>query len=350
MWSDALDEARTLFQDLFEQTLRAGAQNSLVTLHLQLAEVENRSARWRAGEAHAREGAALARDVRHESIQGLHLFQQALAWAYLGRLDDASDQLAEASAISGETHEDLYLVHYESLLGFIELSRDDYETAYERLGPLPDRIGAMGARDPGFFYLVPNVIETLVGLGRLEAARAEIARLEDSGRRLARHRALAFAARGRALVEQAEGDTDAALGSLQAALKHHERLPDPFEQGRTLLALGTVRRRARQRRAARESLQAALDLFERNGASVWADKARSELDRIGGRTPAGKELTPSEQRIAELVAEGKTNREVAAELFLSVHTVEAALTRVYQKLGIRSRTELARRLAAETRR
>jgi DNA-binding NarL/FixJ family response regulator len=91
-------------------------------------------------------------------------------------------------------------------------------------------------------------------------------------------------------------------------------------------------------------LRSALDRFEQLGAQVWADKARTELTRISGRTPAGKELTPSEQRIAELVAEGRTNREVAAELFVTVHTVEAALTRIYSKLGVRSRTELARRL------
>jgi DNA-binding CsgD family transcriptional regulator len=343
-WSDVLDEARLLFQDLFERTVRAGAQNSLVTLHLQLAEVENRAANWRAGEVHARQGGALARDVGHASIEGLQLFQEALAWTHLGRLADAAEQLTEAATISRETDEDLYFVHYESLLGFLELSRDDYEKAYRRLGPLPDRIAAMGARDPGFFYLVPNVIEALVGLGRLDEARAQIAQLEQSGRRQTRHRALGVAARGRALVELAEGDTDAALGSAREALDQHQRLPDPFERGRTLLALGAIQRRTRQRRAARESLRAALDLFEELGASVWAGKARSELGRLGGRTPAGKELTPTEERIAELVAKGKTNREVAAELFVTVHTVESALTRIYAKLGVRSRTELAHRL------
>jgi len=118
----------------------------------------------------------------------------------------------------------------------------------------------------------------------------------------------------------------------------------PFELGRTLLALGTAQRRARQRRAARESLTEALAIFDELGAPLWGDKTRAELSRIGGRTPAGETLTPTEARIAALVADGKTNREAAAELVVAVHTIEAALTRIYAKLGVRSRTELARKL------
>jgi DNA-binding NarL/FixJ family response regulator len=117
----------------------------------------------------------------------------------------------------------------------------------------------------------------------------------------------------------------------------------PFELGRTLLALGATQRRARQRRAARESLAEALTTFDGLGAPLWADRARAELGRIGGRTPAGERLTPAEARIAELVARGLTNREAAAELVVAVHTIEAALTRVYAKLGVRSRSELASR-------
>lgn len=117
----------------------------------------------------------------------------------------------------------------------------------------------------------------------------------------------------------------------------------PFELSRTLLVLGAAQRRAMQRRAARESLSEALGIFESLGAPLWADKARAELGRIGGRAPANGALTPAERRIAELLARGLTNREVAAELILAVHTVEATLTRIYGKLGVRSRSELARR-------
>jgi len=106
---------------------------------------------------------------------------------------------------------------------------------------------------------------------------------------------------------------------------------------------GAVERRAKRKREARETLRRALDTFEKLGAPLWAEKASAELARIGGRVPALLGLTPTEGRVAELVASGSTNREVAEALFVSVHTVEANLKRIYRKLGIRSRTELASR-------
>ena len=132
-----------------------------------------------------------------------------------------------------------------------------------------------------------------------------------------------------------------AAAAFGQALAQHERLPMPFELGRTLLAQGQLRRRAKQKRAARESLQGALDIFERLGAPLWAERAGAELARIGLRPPAPLDLTPTEERVAELVAAGHTNREVAQALFVSVHTVEDNLRRIYRKLGVRSRTELA---------
>ena len=126
-------------------------------------------------------------------------------------------------------------------------------------------------------------------------------------------------------------------------------MPDPFQHARTLLALGVTQRRAKRRAAARATLEESLAMFEQLGATLWADKARAELARIGGRAPSRGELTDSEARISALVAEGRTNREVAAALFLTEQTVATALTRVYRKLGVRSRTELAGRTASQNR-
>jgi DNA-binding NarL/FixJ family response regulator len=133
--------------------------------------------------------------------------------------------------------------------------------------------------------------------------------------------------------------------SLEAAVALEERLPLPLERARTRLALGRVLRRLQRRSAAHAMLTEALTQFEGLGAPVWAERAREELARIGGRAPSSDDLTPTERRIAELVAEGLTNREVAAALFVTPKTVESALTRVYRKLGVRSRTKLAKRLA-----
>jgi DNA-binding CsgD family transcriptional regulator len=120
---------------------------------------------------------------------------------------------------------------------------------------------------------------------------------------------------------------------------------EPFERGRALLVLGLVSRRAKRRRAAREALEGAVSVFDTLPAPLWAQRARAELERIGGRRGPAGELTPSERRVADLVLAGRTNREIATELFITVHTVEKTLTRAYRKLGVRSRTELARRLA-----
>ena len=132
---------------------------------------------------------------------------------------------------------------------------------------------------------------------------------------------------------------------IDRALVAHERLPQPFELGRTLLAQATIDRRAKRRAAAREAATNALEIFDGLGAAIWAERAASELARIPGRSGrASNELTETERRVAELVAQGLSNKEVAAAMFVSVRAVEANLSKVYGKLGIRSRTQLVGRL------
>ena len=114
-----------------------------------------------------------------------------------------------------------------------------------------------------------------------------------------------------------------------------------------MLCLGTVRRQAQQKRAAREALEEALAIFDGLGARLWAEKTRAELKRISGRQPASENLTGTELQVADLAAQGRSNKEIAAELFMGVSTVEAHLSHVYRKLGIRSRTELGARLAMQ---
>jgi len=133
---------------------------------------------------------------------------------------------------------------------------------------------------------------------------------------------------------------------LEQAAEAHEHSQDPFEHARTLLALGAALRRGNQRRAAREKLEQARGIFRRLGAPLWQERACRDLASVSGRPPADTELTPSERRVAELVACGGTNREVAAQLVISERTVATHLTHIYAKLGLRSRTELARALPA----
>ena len=196
---------------------------------------------------------------------------------------------------------------------------------------------------PGAFLSEGDAIEALIGTGRIEEAEARLEAWEELGREIERPRVLATAARARGLLAADHGDLDRAIASLEEALGHHDCFPVPIERGRTLVALGSAYRRAGQRRQARATLEEALELFERIGARIWADRARGELGRLGGRAPSGDQLTPTERRVAELVAEGRTNKDVAAALFVTVRTVESNLTRIYSKLGIHSRTELAAR-------
>ena len=196
---------------------------------------------------------------------------------------------------------------------------------------------------PGPLDFWPDAIETLIALGDLGAARERLGEYESLAQ-LASRRAVACAARCRGMLAAAQGDVPAALAALDDALAHPDAAAYPLDRGRTLLALGSARRQARQKRSAREALEQALGIFEQLGAPVWSQKARLELGRISGRRPASGELSETEQRVATLVADGRSNKEIAAELYMSVRTVEAHLSRVYAKLGIRSRAALTRRL------
>ena len=235
----------------------------------------------------------------------------------------------------------LFVVRALALLGFIELSLGRTEAAapYLRRAVQMSRDADYG--EPNVLRFHADAAETVVAIGELDEAEALLGWLDERGHSLGRVWALATAARGRAQLAAARGDLDGAAEAVNEALGHHERLQQPFELARTLLVQGSLQRRRRERRLAGDTLRRAIEIFDRLGTPLWAEKATVELARIGGRAASHNELTPSEQRIAALVASGKTNKEVASELFVTVHTVEAALTRIYAKLHVRSRTELA---------
>jgi DNA-binding NarL/FixJ family response regulator len=152
---------------------------------------------------------------------------------------------------------------------------------------------------------------------------------------------IAARARCRGLLAAGNGDLASAEEALEEAADGYGKASIDYEVGRTLLVLGSVRRRRKQKRLAREALGLALDRFEGLGNESWAERATEELARISGRRPSQGQLTPAEQRVARLAAAGRTNREIADVLFMSVRTVEGHLSHIYAKLGIRSRIDLA---------
>jgi DNA-binding CsgD family transcriptional regulator len=200
--------------------------------------------------------------------------------------------------------------------------------------------------EPGATRFIPDQIEALIELGRCDEAVELLDWYEGNARRLERASALANCLRCRGLLAGQAGNLDDALAAYEEALAWHAKVELPLDRGRTLLALGGTQRRMKRRREARATLEEALSIFERIGAALWAERARAELKRISGRAATPGALTPAEERVAALVAEGKTNREVAAALFLSDRTVEGHLAHVFGKLGIRHRTEVAAALAS----
>ena len=340
-FTDRLDEARRTFTELLGDAAAHGVETPIPQFRYHLAELECRAGNWDAAMEHARESRAAAQRLMGTMLLSEGHFAVGMVEAHLGRAEPARLEALEGLAVAEAAGEILLLIPNLSVLGFLELSLGRPAEADAHLSRAVELERAMGVREPAYFRIVPDEVEALVGLGRLDEAEALLAPFEAAGRSLDRAWAMATGARCRALVLAARGDLEGASAAADEAVRHHDRLPLPFELGRTLLVRGAVERRAKRKREARDTLTKALEVFDGLGAALWADRTRAELARIGGRAPSSLDLTPTEDRVAALVAAGSTNREVAEALFVSIHTVEANLKRIYRKLGVRSRTELA---------
>jgi DNA-binding CsgD family transcriptional regulator len=233
------------------------------------------------------------------------------------------------------------LAGLEATAGLVDLWDGNPAAAVERFAHAERTAAKAGWNDPCLCWWRSENAEALLELGRVDDALDALAAFETFAKRLRRTWALAYGSRVRGLAAATRGDVEAAASLLEQAVVLHETAGDPFGCARTLLALGVVRRRERQKRAAQDAIEAALARFEELGAEGWVERARAELGQIGGRRRQ-EGLTAAERRVAVLVAEGRTNREVAAALVLGERTVETHLTHIYAKLGVRSRTELAR--------
>jgi DNA-binding CsgD family transcriptional regulator len=342
MDDDDHDEARGLLTVLLDETMETGDLDSASTHHLHLAELDLWVGDYVGAVDHAEESLQLR---QHLDRPGAPLYVEAMARACLGDVEQAR-VLAEAGLVEARRAEDVVCqMQNLHVLGFVELSLGNHDAARGPLGEATDLMRPRWNREFGDCHMVPDEIETLVALGDLARAEDLTGWMDEVAGATRRPWTVATGARCRALLQAARNDLDAADATLDRALAAHERLPMPLELGRTLLTRGVVQRRMRRRAVARETLEQALALFEGHGAALWAERARSEIARLGVRSGAQVDLTPVEQRIAALVAQGCTNREIAASLSLSRKTVEANLSRSYRKLGVRSRAELVARLS-----
>ena len=263
--------------------------------------------------------------------------------AYRG--DDARARMAAARALevartSGAGRPDRLV---RSALGMLELSLGDAPAAHRQLEPLVARTRAAGIGEPGAMRFVPDEVEALIGIGDLESADELLGWYEGCAQRLDRQSALAASARCRGLLASGGGD---ARGGVRPPRGRDRAVRRRGAAARPRAHRAGARCRgappAAQARGTRDARGSARGIRRRRRAALGpARPGRARADR---RPPRGAgELTAAERRVAELVGQGLSNREVASALFLSAKTVEFHLRNIFRKLGVRSRTELARR-------
>jgi DNA-binding CsgD family transcriptional regulator len=345
LWTGCLDEAVSLLDELHRETLERGEEIEIpfVCFYLIWAHL------WRGDLSRA---AALADEVRDAAAllgdpasRGIALAGQALVHAHDGSAALACEEARQAIECFKVLEWPAGTIWPLWALGLAQLSAGDPAASEATLRPLGDMLPAMGAGDPVLGVFLPDEIEALIELGQLDRAARLLDWFEERGAELDRPWALAAAGRCRALLHATRGDHDRALEVVEQALATHERIAMPLERARTLLVQGRLLRRRGKRSQAKEVLDEAAGVFDRIGAAAWTERVHAELARLGANRAAGDQLTPTESLVAELAASGVSNREIAERAFLTVKAVEANLTRVYRKLGIRSRAGLASALS-----
>ena len=338
-----LGRARVALLELLDLSLELERVRSTAGFVLQLADLETRAGNLAQAEAYAAEFVNLDRQLRGDL--GDEWYPSGAVAMHLGRIEDARRILRAGTEYSRAIGSTIWLAHHLWALGHLELAAGNLVDAKATLGQLPGLLRETGLGEWSVHPFHPDLIETLVGLGEIDEAVELTAELEDYGRRLDRPWGLATAARSAALIASAQGEVDEAHEAAERALAEHERLDWPLERGRSLLVAGGVLRRLGRRRDAAATLAEAKAIFDALRNPLWSTRAEAEQRRLGGRRGASDELTPTETRVAELAGQGLRNAEIAAQLYVTPKTVEATLSRVYRKLGVRSRTELAGRLA-----
>jgi DNA-binding CsgD family transcriptional regulator len=336
------DEARALLARELEGTRRSGNDDLAAFLHTAGTILELRSGRLAAADDHAQRALVLSVGAAISNYEASARWARGLVDVHLGLVEEALEQLHLALDLARRNDDRMFVASVEHALGLLELSRGDPGAAARWLSPVPARETALDIAEPMRLQIWADLAEALVLSGDLAGA-------VDAQHELERHPdrpwAVGTARRCRGLIRGVEGRHEEAIADHRVALDVLAGAGQPLEVARTLLALGAAQRRAKQRGAARESLTGAIAAFRDLDAALWAERAEAELGRLGGRRAADRdELTETERQIAELAAEGRANKEIAAALFVSERTVESNLTRAYRKLGVRSRTELARRL------
>jgi DNA-binding CsgD family transcriptional regulator len=340
--------ASEVLERVVERAREAEASGTLSYALDQLARLETRVANLTRAYSLELESLQLTEPLGNDVALAASLAWLGVVEAMLGRAETRAHS-ERALQIAEGVHDDFNAVRARGALGLDALGRGDPVAALAWLEPAVEKVEEGAVGHPNFFRVDADLIEALARLRRNKQAERHLARFEEQAHSTGSRWARAAAARCRGFLSPEPRMREV----FETALVLHEEDPSRFERARTELCYGERLRRARQRRLGREQLRSALETFEHLEASPWAERARVELratgEHVHRRDPTVAErLTPQEFQVALLVAEGLTNRDVAARLFLSPKTVEFHLGGVFRKLNVRSRGELIRLFAAQT--
>ncbi len=353
-WLDEIDAARPMLRSEIERARAEGQLTEWLHLIPMLIFLELQAGNWDLAERYCEQALAEVRDV------DISYLTQNLEAAYLGLRSLRGEEEACAGLIEA-AERGLRSTHIQAAYAAINYltlfyqAKCDNARAWHWISALLElhgkEAGAKTGAKPDHPRLIRHRVlaaEVLLALGETEQAEPFVQELEQIAKRTRQPLTLAKAARARALLEASRGDLATADEAFRRALEAHADVVFPFELARTELYFGTTLRRAKRRGEARRVITRALERFEALGAAEWTRRAQDELARAGaGRRAGDSDLTPTELQVAELVATGQSNKEVAAALFVSVRTVEANLSKIFRKLGIESRAELAGRFGGE---
>jgi len=341
-------EAEALFDGQRTMAEERGLEPIEVMARALLAEVQARAGRW----SEALENGELAVEHARQASNSRAVlgasYGLAMASAMVGRHQVAREVSLVVLAEAEETEDFWFIIDHRAVLGQVAHAEGDADEAVRALAPAWRLMRDRDLGDLSCAQVASALGEALALSGRPGDA-VDLARTLRACPVGGLPWCQTVAARVEALAATVSGDHDAARRFMAMALEACERLPEPFEQARTHHVAGWVERGARNWGAARTALVEALDRYDQLGAARWSERAAADIARLPGRRPShGLGLPTREHEIAVLVADGLSNGEVAARLFVSRRTVEANLSKVYGKLGVRGRTELTRVMSRET--
>jgi DNA-binding CsgD family transcriptional regulator len=341
LWTDAAAAAREQMDVVLRQCLEEGDEPSRCYVLSCRAPLEVRAGNWDEADRLIDECVELSQTSQNPHLGAMMTNQRAVLGALRGDLDEgirtASADIERGVAIGNGLLEQ----RGRGLRGFCRLVGGDVAGAVSDFDRYEVLFESMNAAEPALWLYAADRVEALIAAGRLDDAEQALAAMVEPAARLGRTAVLAASARVEALLRAEQGDPDAALAAADHSVGLYDTIERRFDRARAVLTKGELHRRFKQKSLARQELTAARDAFDALGAATFAARAAAELGRVGLRPPPGTDLTGTEREIAILAADGVTSAEIGRRLSLSTKTVSANLTRIYRKLGVRQRSELA---------